>query len=235
MRKHRKLVILLSFTVVVGAALALLRPAESEPTYRGKSVSGWLNAWYESDLTNGNGQRELAISAIKSMGTNALPALLRRMQYEVPSWCGAVGRLPAGIAFRILGSPPVRATVVRSSELKERARLTLQELGTNAVSAIPELTRIMADRKCPQSAPAAALILSHMGLHGFHRLVAALDDTNHPFRESIVLAIGTGSAQLVGTNTCLPRINAALEDKDPIVRITATNMLTYITKSPNSD
>jgi hypothetical protein len=236
MPNRSKLLIAIGSMAAVGGLLSVLHLGKRESMYQGQSVSGWLTVYRESQRTNGDtAQRELAVAAIKAMGTNAFPVLLRHIAYETPSWLTFVGRrLPGPIAMRIFKSRFVRASVFTKVELEEAAREILPELGTNALSTMPKLTMMMQDGNHPQVAIRAAHLLSRMGLQGFHMLVSALDRTNQPFRAEIVNALAIGSAPVVGTNLCLPRIKAALEDQDPIVRIVATNSVAYLTKTQNS-
>jgi len=234
MLKHRKLLMAIGCTVAAGGLLGLLRPGEREPMYQGRSASGWFTVYYKSDRTGSNAQREIAVTAIKAMGTNAFPVLLRQIEYEIPSWCDTVGRRwPAGVAKRLLGSSLVRATVVRKLERAEAARTLLVQLGTNAVSTVPKLTIMIQDRNHAQTSIRAGCVLSYVGPEGFQTLVAALARTNQPFRQDVLSFIAF-SAPVVGTNTCLPPLRAALEDPDPEVRITATNLVEYLTKHQES-
>lgn len=230
MRNRRKLLFAIGCTAAVAALLGLLLLGGRQQLYHGRSVSEWFELYCESERAGDTPQSEVAAAAVKATATNALPLLVRYIQYETPSWVRPAGRLPAPIAKGVLGSSPTRVTVAGKSERAEFALTLLLQLGTNAVGILPELTTLIHDRNRPETARRAIYALSRMGPEGFQTLVSALGATNQPFREMVLNFIAIGSAPVVGTNMCLPAIRAALHDPDPIVRITATNMLAWLTK-----
>lgn len=78
----RLTVVVLLLTVVVGLFLVITRP--DEPSYQGRSLSAWLDDNYQSKLMPprrpvAEGTRERAENAIKMIGTNAIPTLLRML------------------------------------------------------------------------------------------------------------------------------------------------------------
>lgn len=124
--------------VVCGLLVALLallfRGWESEPCYQGKTLSVWLlqGAWTSLRLTSA--QEE----AIRSMGTNALPFLVKWVQYVSPPW-----RVRLTMAARrVVG----RFWVLFRDERMERARISLaclQMLGPDVSPVMPELVKMM--------------------------------------------------------------------------------------------
>ena len=91
-RKRLILGIGICFLVLVAAGFVLW-PRETEPMYQGKSLSEWANAYQGySDPS--------APEALQSIGTNALPYLLRWIQYEP----GAVRQRLAWVAHKMPGN-----------------------------------------------------------------------------------------------------------------------------------
>jgi hypothetical protein len=71
---------IIAFGCVTGLIAALLLwPREREPEYNGVRLSTWLER-------AGNGHSEGFGEAIKHVGTNALPVLVRAVAYEPPRW-----------------------------------------------------------------------------------------------------------------------------------------------------
>src|SRR5262245_59418301 len=80
MRKRRFYLLLIGVLVVMGVLIAVLsRPAE--PEYQGRRLSDWIII-YASERN----AREEAKDAISHVGTNALPWLVKWIQYEPPPW-----------------------------------------------------------------------------------------------------------------------------------------------------
>src|SRR5436305_767360 len=66
---------------VVALAAVLLWPRASEPVYQGRTLSEWGDAKIFGSIGEG-----IVANAISQMGTNALPFLLRWIEYEPPRW-----------------------------------------------------------------------------------------------------------------------------------------------------
>jgi hypothetical protein len=75
-KRRRLLLILLGCAASITLAV-FLWPREHEPEYKGVSLSAWLE----------RGRRDPDFApALKHMGTNALPFLIRAITYEEPRW-----------------------------------------------------------------------------------------------------------------------------------------------------
>src|SRR5262245_58649713 len=84
MRKCRRIFFVFLVVVVIFVCLAFLR-YDKEPSYHGRSLSEWLAAYskHAGDGEGKSGSRaEEAREAIRKIGTNGLPFLLKRIQYE---------------------------------------------------------------------------------------------------------------------------------------------------------
>ena len=115
----------------------LIWPREREPEYGGLTVSDWIA---HAAATQHN--RDF-LAAIKNIGTNAIPPLIRKIRYEKPRWRmwldGFISKTPK----------PLRAIpgVNRlSTDKAERAAIAATfgflALGSNADSALPELNQL---------------------------------------------------------------------------------------------
>src|SRR6266480_1197120 len=85
MRKGWKYLVLIGAGVLVVVGLlvcGLFR--EREPEYGGKRLSEWVQV-LGAHAANG-GDAHLADEAIRHIGTNALPYLLKWLSYETPNW-----------------------------------------------------------------------------------------------------------------------------------------------------
>lgn len=146
MKRKRLVIIIFSFlaAVILGA---LLWPHEREPEYNGVLLSEWLerfNAGRTSVDTNGVWSASAAYHAIDQIGTNALPFLVRWIQYERPTWrqrfYDACWNLPRNIFFNRTYSRLI--TLGDGNHRAELAAEGFEILGQRARPAIPELRRL---------------------------------------------------------------------------------------------
>jgi|SRR5581483_2852049 len=120
--------------LLVAALVFSLREVEHEPQFQGRTLSAWL-------LRGDPHLRTLTVDqerAIRTMGTNALPFLLKWMQYEYPPWRRRLARnVPWVFArFRFLFTDNQAERAMLSQEC-------LSMLGPDVAPAIPELVKMM--------------------------------------------------------------------------------------------
>lgn len=145
-RPPKLLISAIAVLIVIGFVAFFTR--DKEPEYNGKPLSHWVA------VHGGTGQQpkptkqqsEEAAEAIRAIGTNALPWLLAWLDYE-PAWIDEL--------------LPVRYS---GTECSLDARAAIIALGPLAVSAIPELHRIVRrTTNAPQAGAIALIALCRMG------------------------------------------------------------------------
>ena len=153
---------------VAGVLAALVWLGEKEPAYEGKKLSEWVKAI--GTIGSGEGRdrgRMEAEKAVRHIGTNALPWLLKWIRYEKPAWkvkwggkmYFRVGKLPPVLQWGILrffgpfGPDQPDWMAVRGFE----------KLGPQASPAIPELVRLMNDTNKPAISRQAWACLNLIG------------------------------------------------------------------------
>jgi hypothetical protein len=158
--KRRRLLLILA-TCVASVALAfLVLPREREPKYDGVPLSMWLE--------RGRSDRGESIVAIRQIGTNALPFLLRWIQYEPPGWRRFVSRNFSKIPSRIQNSRVLRWLIVDKAENRANIAVTgIGILGPDASSAMPELIRLADNASAPETSRRAWMCMSLM-TQSFH-------------------------------------------------------------------
>jgi hypothetical protein len=153
MRSERKKVAVLASVIVAAVVVASVWPREREPQYKGRRLSEWaVNA--TSDEFN---------VAVTETGTNAIPWLIRWLDYDGanPPWTRRVAlkakKFSPAVFARFIkdddGSPGVRML---------RSFLALCRLGPRAGAAIPGLVQLMRQGR-PSVACNASGILGYMG------------------------------------------------------------------------
>jgi hypothetical protein len=163
--RRGRLLLLLTGCALTALLLALWpRDRVPEPRYAGKSFSEWLALYSESATRPGLQGRAEAVHALREIGTNALPFLLRLVQHETPAWKTFLGKiapkLPSAIQSSRLFS---RLQQDKAEQQADTAIIAFDVLGSQAVSAGTELIRLANDKKRTQTARRAWLCAAIVG------------------------------------------------------------------------
>ena len=208
----------------MGALLAHFRD-NNEPRHDGRSLSSWLALYRQHARTPDSPDLKNAENAIRAIGTNALPYLLKWIQCEPPPWrWNLLRRLPYRFTHTeigyglILGQDHIRAwSAMRGFYI----------LGTNAAAAVPVLETLMKNPATPEISRNAVFALMSVGPAAVPVLTNALANPQQPRRFLAVGVLGE-VAHDVGTNVVLPALTKALTDPDALVRTEATKVLRRI-------
>jgi hypothetical protein len=201
----------------LAALIAVLAfPTEREPEYGGRKLTEWLKLYLQSRDRFTDGQE--AAAAVRHIGTNALPWLLKWTDYEPPGWRMALGTNAPAAARR---SGYFRSAYLwllhrPAEDLNWLARFGFEILGPQAGPALPEVQRRMVDWAKPWRASISMQIYTDIeGPGGVPALVSALVSTNANCRQSAAFCLAT-----LGTNgaPAAPILRNAMNDPDPVVR-----------------
>ena len=215
---------LLVVVVVAVVALGVLAfPRETEPSYQGRTLTDWLDDYYYDSrerIEDDSPQTE-AYLAIRAIGTNALPTLLRWVEHE-PS--------PLGERLRSVAAslPSSLANLGFVQKLEQWGRRpdnwpqAFQVLGAEANSAVPELTRLLHAPAVENDGLLPTLALAYIGPAGLPPLLAAVADPNAACRINAISAVGD-----MGTNAfpAIPLLIQSLSDRNLHVARAATRVL----------
>lgn len=215
MKKLRFLVLLLLLAAfMAGLSAYLLR--QREPVYQGRPLSKWLEELEYSRLQDGRGS---SAEALRHMGTNAMPTLVKmlrardsELKLQLIRLARKQGLVRVG-PFRFHPTPGlVRCrTAIAACEL----------LGPSARSAIPELVALLRETE-PQTGYAAARALGAIGAEAIPALVSELANENKETRLRAVMAMG---AFPKGSTVLVPPLLRSLHDPGADVRNMATAAL----------
>jgi len=157
MARSRTVALVIAALALLALAFLTLRP--KQPSYGGKTIEQWLNT-----------TEPIPPEAVRAMGTNCIPLLLKTIKAKpsaVSDW------LDWGL--RKLGWRNTSA--VKLSQMKGRASEAFVVLGTNAVSAIGELVKLL-EGSHDSDSRIAAFCLAGLGEIGIAELVKALQHKN---------------------------------------------------------
>ncbi len=225
---RRKWVVLVAGFLATGSVWVGAANQEPEPSYKGYSLYEWLTSYMDVDLSfplrdrvipalraaAEEAMREPA-TAVRKMGTNAIPSLLAWIEYD-PA--------PPNINRLLLSGTTYYAT--------DRAYLAVvgfRFLGAEARSACLALGRLASDPRRQEVAERALDALANIGGDAVPQLVSILMNTNAPWRFKAAKVAGS-----FGTNSlaALPALLRCVKDPDEMVATFAAVALTELPARP---
>jgi len=229
-RKRRRITI--TVLLCLGFALGLLIFShDNEPQYEGKRLSRWLSLYGEQIFSvHGDFEkREQAEHAIRSIGTNSLPFLLKWIRYDATAslprrWLySLIRRLPPNLRYRSFWADS-------GAERASLAILGFEILGPTAKPAIPELAHLASTSKDEVIRDRVIRALGDMGPTGVEGLLTVITNKNGLSRFNAVTALCA-----VGTNatTATPALIECLHDLDPNVAGAAAGVIGELELQPD--
>jgi hypothetical protein len=201
--------------VPLGVAALWLRP-EAEPLYQGQPLHYWLKGYDPAAGPSSSNPapgptRDEADDAVRALGTNAIPDLLRMLVYRQSPLISPL--LTIGRRLHIVKSQ-FSNPCVRNWE----AQTAFSELGYKAAGAVPELIQLYDTHPDSSSRTSILFVLDSIGpiaKEAVPVLLRAMTDTNEEVRVNAISAlckIQTDPAHVV------PALITYLSDPAPIVR-----------------
>jgi hypothetical protein len=192
-----------------------------EPLFEGRRLSSWLNHHVASSSAKppyGSPGWQKADEALRHIGTNAIPTLLRMIR----------AKDPPPLVLKLIEFQRYRWTRINyryAYTRHEEAEYAFRMLGTNGASAIQELIKIYEEATSPASKICAAQALGSIGpaaRPAVPVLLRNFTDTNAKVRSSAVSSIISIGGE---PNLLVPAFTMALNDPDVGVRWNALSGL----------
>jgi hypothetical protein len=155
--KRRRLFIIIFGCLAAAILVLLVWPREREPQYNGVTLSTWLVCCGSTNYADSLA----AVDAIRHIGTNALPFLIRWIQYE-PGWKDSLGRKILG--WPVIGNRrDVQKLIWNMTQYRANTAVNgFKILGSDANPTLPELQRMADNSKAPETAIRATQCLIYM-------------------------------------------------------------------------
>lgn len=228
--KRRKWVIAAAIVALAITVVTLLT-RDREPSYQGKSLSEWCPIYIQGADPDGPPDTTEAEAAIRHMGTNALPYLVKWLaddrqpvSQRMKLWLARY--LP--LRFIPGGGGLVYLTEYRSGDKVQFAAFAFQILDEQARHAVPDLARLLNTEPAGSLAAnhaAYALALRAFGDKGIAVLTDHLSNTNARNRPLAANALRTPYWHHAPDPSVIKLLANCLNDPDPKLRIAATNFL----------
>ncbi len=233
MQVRRTITLSFSLCVICGALAAILcwpSNRTSEPMFQGRTLSYWLD--FLNNPSKDWEHREDAAIAVRHIGTDALPFLLKWMRDETPPWRlklnTTLGKLPKPIRT----IPFVASFIETKPDYSPLAVAGFSILRSEASSAVPELTRVMNRTRYYSRQRRAIQALASIGNEGLEPLLQALVDPKIQDRALIAKEIGWMGC--LGTNvvTAIPFLIRCVGDTNLHCRNEAVKALGDLALEP---
>jgi hypothetical protein len=220
MRSKRTIVIfLLSCVTLLGLILAFKSPGE--PIYEGKRLSTWLSELPESQTYGEQGTR--AVNAVRAMGTNALPPLIRMLRAED-------SRLKEQVRNLLYQQKLIRIRLSHPAIFQRvLACRGLRVLGPLAAPVIPQLEETLLSRDPDMSIPGVLLSIGPPAWPVFQR---TMTNANAEIRLSTIGALWIATNRLEQATPAL--MHLMTNDPLPSLRLYAAITLAKTGKHEDS-
>src|SRR4051812_29394846 len=216
--------------MLAGVVVFLIWPRAREPEHQGKTLSEWLR--------DPPGTLDLPVVAVRAIGTNAVPWLLKWIQEERPASKSLKANLRT-LLRREYGEVP-RIPVLKTwldrptDDNRDKGLKGFYLLGPRASSAIPELTRLMNESRSPVVSANAVSALGAIGQEALPILVAALDNPRAQNRGNVAYRIATMASRGTDAKAAVPVLIKCLRDTDTEVAEAAARSLGGLALSPET-
>lgn len=223
MRKHRKRNVAILAGLLTVLAVKFAWP-ERQPSYQGRPLTYWLN-FKNNDDDDAVRDAPHFEEAIRSMGTNCLPCLVRCIAYEPPAWKNKL----INVSVRLRWAPE-SFQEDREERLAQGAVDAFRVLDRRASPVIPQLVKLVKERSRKASAERAAYVLTSFGLEAQAIVVDMLDDPRPLIRQGAIFRV-----REFGTNALpgVPKLIAILNGSDDFCAMMAAQTLGELQLRPD--
>lgn len=200
--RRKRAIIVLAVCVLVGIGVVAFWPGEKEPEYNGKKLSEWLMIYNSHNQLEEELPANVAAEAVRRIGTNALPSLVRWLSYNDKGWRRKVRRAIVNTPDFIRSPLEAFFRLPRDWQPDATAVAGFQILGPRAVPAIPELIRLAHDTNHPAICLKAVQSLACIGEEGKSVLwsAPALNSPDPAMRRAATNALMITAPQVFNTN-----------------------------------
>jgi hypothetical protein len=231
MRRRRNFILIGISCLIMAGAVWLGLSGDNEPVYKGRSLSWWLYIYGGMTAFDRPSYGEAA-EAVRNIGTNALPTMLRWICFE-PSQSKWRRKLEKDL--EMLPVPrvtrPFREWLGQDvASIRAQSVLSgFEILGPVAAPAAPELGRLANDPTHPFTAIRATAALAHIGPAALPQLLTVITNTRAITRD---IAIATISDFESPARAVIPSLLQCLSDKNPAVARMAAGALGELKLEP---
>ena len=217
----RSLLIGLAVLVVglLAGILVFRRSAESF-LYQGKPVRAWAEQLYSP----GQKSRDEATAALKAMGTNAVPELIRMLQAKDSFFRKLAWSIPRVVPGRVRLFLLRNVRMPNAAFIQDAAARALATIGPDAKVAVPVLAQALRSNE-REVREDAAIALGCIGEDAIPELIDALASKDAKLRALAAYALASAGP---GAKSAIPALMRTLKDENEAVRTAGAHALSAV-------
>ena len=204
--KRRWLIVLVLATVGLLAGILYVRHTQRQTYYQGKPVKSWAKLAASRDPS--------ATAALKALGSNAVPDLIKLLRTQDSSIHQGLRSLVPELPLRLRGLALKRIELPFAAEARGEAARSLGIIGPEARAAVPALAQALQDTN-HQVCYDAANAMARIGKDSVPALTDALRMPDPNRRHSVIAALAEIGPE---AETAVPALIEQLKDPDPNIR-----------------
>jgi len=187
--------------VMLAVAYFVFFSRVSEPTYDGRPLSEWIaiRGTHRGKISS-DAEFARATLSIRKIGANALPLLLKWLDYEREPWNQRYRSKTANLPLWIAESDVMYWLLEKKEERQKNAMKAFEVLGPIAAPAVPELHRLVCRTNAPETAERALTALASIGPAAVPAVIDILSTTHfsgHWIMQNCLGILGTNAAPVV--------------------------------------
>jgi HEAT repeat protein len=211
--------------------LILLTRIPTQPTYNGRTLETWLTIYFNgNDSTpEDTRKRREAASAVRHIGTNAIPFLLNWITIEPSRLRAKIERTAYRIPGGIAQNPVIKQAITdKTWYLSSLGEDGFRMLGETASPAIPRLVEIANTTKSVAATTNSISALGYIGPPALEPLAAMARDSRHPARARAMQKVFIIVFHMQDRCKVAPLVIPFARDRNPeIVEIVLDNLCMF--------
>jgi hypothetical protein len=211
MRKGRRVLLIVGGLAAACLLVVVLSPSEKEPEYHGKKLSKWVLALDDPRPSDEAADPAGASEAIRALGTNAIPLLVKWIAYDPSDYRVNFSKLLAGLRF-----DPRQRSLRRLEGRTANSVTAFRCLGSVGVPAIPQLYFIMINGPSISATTRARDSLAFIGEPAVPFLLTALTNNQYQLRSQIPGTFAFMGMQGIDVRPAIPILISLLKDADQL-------------------
>lgn len=205
--------VILFFTAASAVIGIVASSRQSEPSENGRCLSDWLLLYGRDRLSHRDLAKDADAAAVRRIGSNAIPCLLKWMQYTPPEW-------KKWLQHQIMPRLPAMANHFFADTREAKAEASVEGfriLGPLGIAAVPRLSTLMNNPQSAKLRQRAMEALTGVGKEGVLTLANSIQDQTTIDWESVVNQLTVANEENADFTLALPVLLRSRKSSNEVV------------------